>query len=52
MSSPTICGMNFAAIAECTNSFSAALQTDGRCVFALITMRLAISKSADSSTKM
>ena len=44
--------MNFAATRECTSNFSAALQTDGRWVLALRMMRLAISKSADSSTKM
>ena len=33
-------------------TFSAALQTEGRCVLALITMGSAISKSADSSTKI
>src|SRR5882762_7285582 len=32
-----------------TSSFSAALHTEGRCVFALITISSAISRSADSS---
>ena len=45
-------GMYSAAMLWCTSSFSAELHTDGRCVLALITMPSAISKSADSSTKM
>ena len=38
------------ATASWTTSDSAALHTDGRCVFALTTMSSAISRSADAST--
>ena len=41
---------NASATALCTSSVSAALHTEGRWVLALVTMRAAISRSADSST--
>ena len=49
-SARTIRGTNSSATSWCTSSDSAALQTEVRCVFALSTMRSAMSRSAAEST--
>ena len=49
-SASTARGTNSAATSACTRSFSAALHTLGRCVLALTTIDVAMSRSAAEST--
>ena len=50
-SSPSARGRKSAATSECTSSVSIALQTEGRCTFALTVIATASSRSADASTR-